>query len=300
MGSDKKCKCSSSKDSSHEKCNCNSHEESSCKKCDCHTSDCVDKIKTECIAVDKVFDAAIFKTQRDFKVCDQKFDIKVDGCINPGDCLKVYSEKCKLEKFKITKIKTSINGKELCYPPVIGPGGVIDFDLSDLDLYNDDCSKKGNECNVTEKIKADFEAKVFLKGKDLSTCSDFKAKATIKGSIKFPVVVNLFIPSSDSIAKPFLSELCNASCKFETCKLVVDKCCNLIVDGVLTFCFICEKKIKVPIQLCVLTTGLCYPQTENQVICDCDDFPKLFPKEVIKQFETDCDYDSDCNCNCIE
>ncbi|SHJ89673.1 hypothetical protein [Tepidibacter formicigenes] len=270
------------------------------KKCDCNTSDCIDKIKTECIAVNKVFDSTIFKTQKDFEVCDQKFDIIVDKCLKPGDCLKIEKEKCKIEKFKITKVTTIINGETLSSTPIKQPGGIIDIDISDLDLDNKDCNKKGTEANITQKIKVNFEVKVTLKGKVLNSDSHFKARAKIKGSITFPVAVNLFIPSLDSAAKPFLSELCNASCKFTPCKLIVNNSCNLILDGVLTFCFICEKKVKVPVQICVLTTGLCQPKTENQIICDCYDFPKLFPKEIVNQFKSDCDLDFDCDCNCID
>ena len=49
---------------------------------------------------------------------------------------------------------------------------------------------------------------------------------------------------------------------------------NLIV----ALCITCEKKIKVPVQLCVLSTGFCEQRVSPREICST--FPPLFPPQV--------------------
>ncbi|MFV0518526.1 MAG: hypothetical protein ACK5MV_14135 [Aminipila sp.] len=70
--------------------------------------------------------------------------------------------------------------------------------------------------------------------------------------------------------------------------------------------FTCEKKIVVPVQLCVLSTG--FAQISPQVNAVCSSFPSLFPNQI-KESDTlencgaisdddDCDDDCGCECHC--
>ncbi|MEG1931162.1 MAG: hypothetical protein RR131_08490, partial [Anaerovorax sp.] len=75
---------------------------------------------------------------------------------------------------------------------------------------------------------------------------------------------------------------------------------NLIV----ALCVTCEKKIVIPVQLCVLSTG--YVQLEPQVSAICTSFPSLFPNQIRESdtlencgpvsevTDTHCDCDCDC------
>ena len=49
------------------------------------------------------------------------------------------------------------------------------------------------------------------------------------------------------------------------------------VCGELIFCIKCEKKIKFPVEICVLTTGFCKEPEVDFGRCEPDDFPDLFP-----------------------
>ncbi|QIB69517.1 hypothetical protein Ami103574_09325 [Aminipila butyrica] len=79
-----------------------------------------------------------------------------------------------------------------------------------------------------------------------------------------------------------------------SCPLIFQYCYNLIIIA-----FTCEKKIVVPVQLCVLSTG--FAQISPQVNAVCSTFPSLFPNQI-KESDTleNCGEvspeEDDCNC----
>ena len=57
---------------------------------------------------------------------------------------------------------------------------------------------------------------------------------------------------------------------------------NLII----ALCVTCEKKIVVPVQLCVLSTG--FPVLSADVSPICSSFPQLFPDQIDERKRCDC------------
>ncbi len=50
------------------------------------------------------------------------------------------------------------------------------------------------------------------------------------------------------------------------------------IDLIIAICVSCEKKIIVPVQLCVLSTG--FPELSPEVSPICTTFPSLFPRQI--------------------
>ncbi|KXZ40200.1 hypothetical protein SAMN05661008_00247 [Alkalithermobacter thermoalcaliphilus JW-YL-7 = DSM 7308] len=116
------------------------------------------------------------------------------------------------------------------------------------------------------------------------------------------LTANLCIPSTAAAMKPFLAEFCAVICNFDVIGGIngfsqecpkphsdeesqVNKSVNssqkttdITFNGILTLCITCEKKVKVPVQLCVLSTGFCDQGAIQPTVCS--EFPKLFPDQV--------------------
>lgn len=107
------------------------------------------------------------------------------------------------------------------------------------------------------------------------------------------VLTNFFeicMPSTiDTAFLPRFAEFCNSACE---ARLATNNCgrdlnvgCNGEISGnlIVAICLTCEKKIVVPVQLCVLSTGYVdAPLQQNSV---CTTFPSLFPN-TIKECDT--------------
>jgi len=52
----------------------------------------------------------------------------------------------------------------------------------------------------------------------------------------------------------------------------------LSVNLIISLCITCEKKVLVPVQLCVLSTGFVELAPEQAAICPT--FPRLFPRQI--------------------
>lgn len=108
------------------------------------------------------------------------------------------------------------------------------------------------------------------------------------------ILTNFFeicMPSTlDTAFLPRFTEFCNSACetRLATNNFGRDLCVsqegrvsgNLIV----AICLTCEKKIVVPVQLCVLSTGYAESPTQKNAICTT--FPSLFPS-AIKECDTE-------------
>ena len=93
------------------------------------------------------------------------------------------------------------------------------------------------------------------------------------------------MPSAiDTAFVPRFTEFCNSACE---ARLATNNCgrdlsvdCDGCVSGnlIIAICVTCEKKIVVPVQLCVLSTG--YAQAALQQNTICTTFPALFPNQI--------------------
>ena len=117
------------------------------------------------------------------------------------------------------------------------------------------------------------------------------------------VLTNFFeicMPSAiDTAFLPRFTEFCNSSCeaRLATNNHGRDLCIG--PDGSVTgnlivaICVTCEKKIVVPVQLCVLSTGFAQAAAQQNAICTT--FPTLFPNQI-----KPCDTIENCGENCHE
>lgn len=255
-------------------------------------------IKTECIFVEKVFDSRIFKTQEVVDCCP--CPIKIDR-----DIVKIIEDtvevKCRVLKFKPKIEMLKINGQtvDTCDPNniVIGPGGMEQISLRELDLDFSDCKRgdEGVKVSVKQKLSVDCEVKVTVTG--IGIKYDDKgcpAKVKFKGEDIIPCgfenirvrFTDMCMPNNNAVFPVLIGDACAANCIFELdCVELLDECdcydscgSNMIkLLGELIFCIKCEKKIKFPVEICVLTTGFCREPEANFAGCKKSDFPDLFP-----------------------
>lgn len=122
------------------------------------------------------------------------------------------------------------------------------------------------------------------------------------------VLTNFFeicMPSSiDTAFLPRFTEFCNSACEARlatnncgrdlTIGCDGEVCANLIV----AICLTCEKKIVVPVQLCVLSTG--YVDAPLQQNAVCTTFPSLFPNPIKECDTRNCEEEKDCCNDCCD
>ena len=84
---------------------------------------------------------------------------------------------------------------------------------------------------------------------------------------------------------PRFAEFCNANCESRlatnsiTRDITVDPVTGVVrVNLLIAICITCEKKIVVPVQLCVLSTG--FPELSPITAPICTTFPTLFPRQI--------------------
>lgn len=103
------------------------------------------------------------------------------------------------------------------------------------------------------------------------------------------VLTNFFeicVPSVyDTAFLPRFTEFCNIACetRLATNSIQRDFCLDprtgeLSVSLIISLCIACEKKVVVPVQLCMLSTGFTQISPEQASICN--SYPRLFPKQI--------------------
>lgn len=125
------------------------------------------------------------------------------------------------------------------------------------------------------------------------------------------------MPSTTNTAfLPRFTEFCNPACETRLATNNMGRDLTVCPDGtvkanlIVALCVTCEKKIVVPVQMCVLSTG--YLQLEPQVSAICSSFPSLYPNQIrpsdtvencgITDSATDesdsCECECECECEC--
>ena len=102
------------------------------------------------------------------------------------------------------------------------------------------------------------------------------------------VLTNFFeicMPSAiDTAFLPRFTEFCNSACeaRLATNNYGRDLCIgpdgNVTGNLIIAICVTCEKKIVVPVQICVLSTGFAQAAVQQNAICTT--FPTLFPNQI--------------------
>lgn len=284
----------------------------------CEFSGNLRDVVSEPIFVQKVYDAVLFNLQGLKTVTNQCFS----PAIPKGHRLKrVIDIRCKrffnplnvddpsnltLDVNTTISGATFIQGANCEEVKVVGPDGTF----SERVLYTDtdDCDEqcKGTPIFGTQNIAISGDVQVTM---DLLLCdrSDREVVFTVCANVNIAncgsplMLTNFFelcMPSTRSSAfMPRFSEICNPACETRLATNNIGRDLTLCPDGtikanlIIALCITCEKKILVPVQLCVLSTG--FVQLSPQASAICTTFPSLFPNQIKES-------DTAANCGCVE
>ncbi len=262
-------------------------------------------VKAEPIFVQKVFDAVLFNLQGLKTVTNQQFypalprgarikrviDIRCKRFFNPLD----INDPTNLRLDVSTTISGASFVEDGCGNPieVVGPDGTYSEKIIFADTSDCDACDSGTPIFGTQNIKITGNVLVTMdllladRG-DHETCFTVTAKVPIATENNPLFLTNFFelcIPSVfDSAFMPRFTEFCNPGCEARLATNNIHRDITVCPDGtvkadlIVALCVSCEKKVVVPVQLCVLSTG--YVQLTPQVASICSTFPQLFPDDI--------------------
>lgn len=262
----------------------------------------LDKVNAAPIYVQQVFDAAKFNLQGMKTFQEQTFNQKlpkgsrikrvIDIRSKKSFCPENIDSSSNLRFDVDTSISGAVflkncDGKELS---VIGADGTY----SERIMYADACHKdelcKDTPLFGTQYVSIYGDVDIEI---DLLICdscnieSCYTISTTVNMATKeHPMVLTNFfeinLPNTHNTAfLPRFTEFCSSAC--ET-RLATNNCgrdLTICPDGticgnlIVAICITCEKKIVIPVQLCVLSTGYVDAPLQKNAICG--SFPTLFP-----------------------
>ncbi|WFA09448.1 hypothetical protein [Tissierella sp. Yu-01] len=188
---------------------------------------------------------------------------------------------------------------------VVGPDGFTSQKLIYADTSECDDEERGTPVFGTQRVRLSGNVVIeidllILDSRDRRRTFTITANVPI-ATIQSPIVLTNFfelcIPSvHDSAFFPRFAEFCNVNCetRLGTNSITrdIDVCPEtgeIRIDLIIALCITCEKKIIVPVQLCVLSTG--FPELSPEVSPICSSFPTLFPRQIDEDNETSPDED---------
>ena len=274
----------------------------------CEFSGNLDDLITEPLYVQKVYDAILFNLQGMKTVQGQEFspaiprgyrvkrvaDIRCRKYFNPNNIddpanLRLSLDTC----ISGAVFLQNANGDPIA---VVGPDGTYSEKLLYSDTEECDQQCKGTPIFGTQNISITGNVTVCIdllitdrcnNESIITLCSD----VNIAPIDKPMVLTNFFeicMPSSNTGAfMPRFTEFCNSLCETRLATnnigrdLYIDAEGNVTANLIIAICITCEKKIVVPVQLCVLSTGLTQISPQQGAVCTT--FPTLFPSQIRKQ-----------------
>ncbi|MBS4540156.1 hypothetical protein GOQ27_16880 [Clostridium sp. D2Q-11] len=262
-------------------------------------------VVTEPIYVQKVYDAALFNLQGLRTIAGQGFrprlpvgsrilrviDIRCKKFFNPADI--------KDPKNLTVTPETEISGADFVKcgdkdVKVIGPDGTRSERLVFVDTTDCDEEDRGTPIFGTQNIKITGNVIVEIDILYTDDCGE-RCRATLTANVPVApindplILTNFFqlcLPSVfEGAFLPRFTEFCNIACetRLATQNITRDLMVNPETGAVrgnllVSLCVTCEKKIVVPVQLCVLSTG--FPQLAAEIAPICETFPSLFPRQI--------------------
>lgn len=264
-------------------------------------------VVTEPIYVQKVYDAVLFNLQGLKTAPDTCFEPPL-GCgsniIRIADirCRKFFNpdnikDECNLKINPVTTLSGGqfVKKEDGCDYKVIGPDGTLSQKLVYADTSFCDEDELGTPIFGTQNIEVSGCVEIEM---DLvvSPCnSTNESIITLSAVVEIApechplTLTNFFeicVPSVfDTAFLPRFTEFCNLDCvvRLATNSIQRDFTIDprtgvLSVNLIISLCISCEKKIVVPVQLCVLSTGFVQLAPEQAAICPT--FPRLFPRQI--------------------
>ena len=290
----------------------------------------LNSVTAEPIFVQKVFDAVLFNLQGLTSVNNQKFTPKLPA----GNSIKkVVAARCR-KYFDPTNLDspdnltinadvtisggTFIENGNCEQINVIGPDGtesqkLIYVDTADCDEYDCGTPIFGTQ-NMKIYGKVVVELDVLISdGCERDCVHTLTATVPIATSAAPMLLTNFFelcLPSiHDSAFLPRFTEFCNIDCHTRLASNNIGRDITISENGevsanlIVALCVTCEKKVTVPVQLCVLSTGYVSLSPERSTICT--SFPQLFPNtpsgdncDIAGEEEENCPCDCECEIVC--
>lgn len=271
----------------------------------CEFNGDLSSVCTEPIYVQKVYDAVLFNLQGMKTQQNMSFSPKVPQGhrikrVTDIRCRRSFNP-CNIDDPSNLRldVNTSISGASFIqkangdYISVVGADGTFSERL--LYAESGDCDDQcmGTPIFGTQNISITGNVIIEL---DLLLCDSCNndtiftvcANVNVAENSQPLVLTNFFeicMPSAlDTAFLPRFTEITNSSC--ET-RLATNNCgrdLSIGPDGqvtanlIIAICVTCEKKIIVPVQICVLSTGYATPGVQHNTICS--SFPTLFPNSV--------------------
>ncbi len=171
---------------------------------------------------------------------------------------------------------------------VVGPDGLRSEKLLFVDTTECDEEGKGTPVFGTQIVRISGNVIVEI---DAVVQSSKRRRVTLTANVPISPVelTNFFelcVPSVfDSAFLPRLAEFCNISCETRLATNNISRDIHIDpetgevkINLIIALCIACEKKIVVPVQLCVLSTG--FPELSPIISPICSTFPTLFPRQI--------------------
>ncbi len=249
-------------------------------------------IIAECIFTDKVYDAILIREEAD--QCKTVF-FDIPDNVPEGTEIINATITCSVKPnggssgVVIEPKINSINGHGCPSAPTPIGSGADRIPLDFIDTSECDAEGRGTPIVVDQEIDVYGEVLITISGTASlpnGNTRDFTVKKVVRiDDFMIKRFARLCIPSTFAAQKPYLTEFCAVLCDailplgLDSLE-IVNRDGNLALKAnlVLLFCIVCEKKIIVPVQLCVLSTGFCQPEEQEGGLCV--EFPRLFPEQV--------------------
>jgi hypothetical protein len=264
------------------------------------------RVVNEPIYVQKVYDAALFNLQGLRTAANQVFspslgegariirilDIRCRKFFNPAN----INDARNLRAIPTTTISGGEVVEDGCGNPVrvIGPDGTASETL--IYANTQDCDEEGRGTPIFGTQNVEIVGSVIVEidvifTDDCDKECEVTLSATIPiGSEQHPLLLTNFfelcLPSViDTAFLPRFTEFCNISCETRLATNSISR--DIVIDPrtgtvranlLIALCVTCEKKIIVPVQLCVLSTG--FPVLSAETAPICSSFPQLFPNQI--------------------
>lgn len=268
------------------------------------------RVKTEPIYVQKVYDATLVNLQALSTVNNVKFSPELGRNTR---VIRILNLRCK-RFFNPNNIndpnnltiepETILSGGQFVKDgkgnpiEVVGPDGLKSEKIIYANTTECDEEGRGTPIFGTQKVK--IRGSVTIEIDALVQTSNGRRR-TVTLTARVPIspieLTNFFELCSpsvfDSAHFPRFAEFCNVLCETKLATNSVSRdirTCpetgRLTFDVLIAICIACEKKIIVPVQLCVLSTG--FPRLSPQVSPICTTFPSLFPKQIDENSRDTC------------
>jgi hypothetical protein len=264
-------------------------------------------VVTEPIYVQKIYDQALFNLQGLKTAPGQEFEPAL-GCgtniirISDIRCRKFFNpnninDGCNLKINPNTDLSGGqfVKREDGSDYKVIGPDGIFSQKLVYADTTFCDEFEEGTPVFGTQNVEVSGCVVVELDLVVTPCDSNRESVITLSTVVEIAdkcnplVLTNFFelcVPSVyDTAFLPRFTELCNLSCETRLATnsigrdFYIDPRTGVLsVNLIVSLCISCEKKIVVPVQLCVLSTGFTQVSPEQGQLCTT--FPRLFPKQI--------------------